>query len=230
MSKYILANWKSHKTLAEATAWLDTFCSLYRPQPGLEVIIAPPLPYIIRLAQQLQSCGANGPVLAVQDLSPFPLGAYTGAVAAAMVSDFVGYALLGHVERRRYFHETNQDIANKAAEATAAGIKPIVCIDRPHARSQMAALPPEVLGGLLLGFRPVEALGINIPQSPVTVTEIVRQIRDIAPDSPILYGGSLSAANAAEYLKIEGIAGLMVGTASLDPQEFASICRIAAEG
>jgi len=230
MSKYILANWKSHKTLTEASSWLDTFCSLYRSQSDLEVIIAPPLPYIIPLAQQLQSYGTNNLALAVQDLSPFPLGAYTGAVAAAMVSDFVGYALLGHVERRRYFHETNQDIANKAAEATAAGIKPIVCIDRPHARSQMAALSAETLGGLLLGFRPVEAIGINIPQAPVTVTEIVRQIRDIAPDSPILYGGSLSAANAAAYLKIEGIAGLMVGTASLDPREFASICSIAAGG
>ena len=229
MSIYILANWKSHKTMSEALAWFDTFCRLYRPQPGLEVIVAPPVPYLIPLSHQLHHYEKDNLSLAIQDLSPFPLGAYTGAVAASMVSDVVGYAILGHVERRRYFHETNQDVANKAAEATAAGIKPIVCFDRPHARSQIAALHEESLADLMIGYRPVEAIGIDIPQSPAAAGEVVRQICEIAPDKPILYGGSLNAANALTYLKIEGVAGLMVGTASLDAEEFARICNMAAD-
>ena len=228
MSIYVLANWKAHKTLPEAAAWFETFSGLYRPKPGLEVIVAPPTPYLIPLAQQLRQYDIDHLALAVQDLSPFPFGAYTGAVAAAMVSDVAGYAILGHVERRRYFHETNQDVANKAAEATTAGIRPIVCIDRPHARSQMAALQEESLAGLMIGYRPVEAIGIDIPQSPAEAGKVVRQLCEIAPGKPILYGGSLSSDNAATYLKIDGVAGLMVGTASLDAEEFARICRMAA--
>jgi triosephosphate isomerase len=230
MSIYVLANWKAHKTMPEATVWLETFCRLYHPRPGLQVIIAPPIPYLIPLAQQLRQCDNNGLALAAQDLSPFPLGAYTGAVAAAMVSDVVDYAILGHIERRRYFHETNQDVANKATEATAAGIRPIVCINRPHARSQVAALSDESLKDLMIGYRPLEAIGIDVPETPAEATEVVQQISEIVPDKPILYGGSLNSKNAAAYLKIDGVAGLMVGRASLDAEEFARICNIAKDG
>lgn len=228
MTKYVLANWKSHKTLIEAEIWFKEFFRLYRPVPELKVIIAPPAIHIAPLQQLLQKHEIPHLALAIQDLSSFPMGSYTGAVAAEMVRDLVEYAILGHSERRRYFHETDQDIANKVSEAGAADIKPIICVDEPYARAQLAAIAEEDLKSLLIGYGPVEAIGINTPQSPERVQESIAEIQSLAPDAPILYGGSVNARNAADYLSIDGLSGLMVGTASLDPEEFASICAIAA--
>ena len=227
MTKYVLANWKAHKTMSEAEAWLEKFCQLYRPHPQVEVIIAPPALYLVPMRQKLQKYKIAHLTLAAQNLSPFPPGAYTGEMAAEMVRNLVEFAILGHSERRRYFHETNQDVANKVSEAKAADIKPIVCVDLPYARSQMAALHEEDIDDLIIGYGPVEAIGIDIPQSPVKTKEAIEEIRIIAPDKPILYGGSINKENAGDYLKIAGVVGLMVGTASLDPEEFALICETA---
>ncbi|MEA1934112.1 MAG: triose-phosphate isomerase family protein [Thermodesulfobacteriota bacterium] len=227
MTKYVLANWKAHKTMSEAEAWLEKFCQLYRPHPKVEVIIAPPALYLVPMRQKLQKYKIAHLALAAQNLSPFPPGAYTGEMAAEMVRNLVEFAILGHSERRRYFHETNQDVANKVSEAKAADIKPIVCVDQPYARSQMAALHEEYLDDLIIGYGPVEAIGIDIPQSLEKTKEEIDKIRIIAPDKPILYGGSINKENAGDYLKIAGVVGLMVGTASLDPEEFALICETA---
>ena len=225
----VLANWKSHKTLSEAEAWMKKFFQLYSPESGLEVIIAPSFPYLVPMWQMLQEFGADHHItLAAQDLSPFPFGPYTGAVAADMVSDLAGYAILGHSERRRYFHETNQEVANKLSEAVAAGMKPIVCVDEPYARAQIAALNDEELNDLIIGYGPAEAIGGNIAQLPEKASAAIEKIQAIIPDKSILYGGSMNKDNAADYLQIGGIAGLMVGTASMDPSEFADICRTVA--
>ena len=229
MRSYLLANWKSHKTLAEAEAWLEKFSRSHHPDPQLQIIIAPPAPFLVPLWQKLQTMALANVALAMQDLSPFPLGSYTGGVAAAMVRDFAEYAIVGHSERRRYFHETHQEIANKVGEAIGAGIKPIVCLDLPYAREQLAAMEEQDLAQLIIGYGPVEAAGIEAPQSFAKATEAIAAIRAMAPDTPILYGGSINAKNAGEYRTLAGISGLMVGTASLEPEEFSAIGRVLAE-
>ena len=226
VTRYVLANWKSHKTVAEGEKWLAEFLKLYRPDPQVEVILAPSYIHLVPLYHMLQDMESPSLSLAVQDLSPFPLGAYNGAVAAAMVRDMADYALIGHSERRRYFHETDQEAANKASEAAAAGIKPILCVDQPYARSQMTALNEADMENMIIGYGPVEAIGVNIPPSLEKTRREVAEIQEIFPDKPILYGGSINKNNGADYLKIAGVAGLMVGTASLDAEEFASICQI----
>ncbi len=225
MSRYLLANWKSHKTIKEAEAWLEKFSHLRRPDPQLQVIIAPPIPFLVPLWQKIEKMNITNLALAVQDLSPFPLGSYTGAVAATMVRDFAEYAILGHSERRRYFHETHQEIANKVSEAIGAGIKPIVCVDQPYARAQLAAIHENDLAELIIGYGPVEAIGIEMPQSFTKATEAIGAIRAMVPGRPILYGGSINTRNAGDYSALAGISGLMVGTASLAPEEFAAIGR-----
>lgn len=227
MTKYILANWKSHKTMLEAEAWLDAFLDSYRPDPDLKVIIAPPALYLIPLWEKLQEHKTDNLSLAIQDLSPFPLGAYTGSIAGEMVQEYAEYAILGHSERRRYFHETDQDVANKVSEARAANIKPIVCVDLPYARSQLSALFKEDLVDLIIGYGPVEAAGINISQPPEKAKEAIDDIGIMVPDKAILYGGSINKNNAGEYLNIPGVSGLMAGTAGLNPEEFALICEAA---
>ena len=222
MSRYLLANWKSYKTMAEAEAWLEKFCRLQH-DPQLQVIVAPPLPFLVPMYHILQKIKLPNLALAVQDLSPFPPGSYTGGVAAPMVSDYAEYAILGHSERRRYFHETNQEIANKVSEAVAGGIRPIVCVDQPYAREQIAAINEEDSAGLIIGYGPVEAAGINAPQPIGKVSAAIAELQATAPGKPILYGGSVGKDNAGDYMKIAGISGLMVGTASLDPEEFFAI-------
>lgn len=208
--------------------WLERFGRLYKPHPQVEVIVAPAALYLLPLHQKLVQEQSGHLALAIQDLSPFPLGSYTGELAAEMVRELVEYAMLGHSERRRYFHETDLDVAKKIREARGANIKPIVCVDLPYARSQLAALSDEDLDELLIGYGPVEAVGINLPQTPARIQAALAEIRTIAPDRPILYGGSINQDNAGDYLDIPGVAGLMVGTASLDPEEFARICQMAA--
>lgn len=223
MRKYLLANWKSHKTLAEAEAWLETFARSHRLDPHLQVILAPPVPLLIPLWHKVQKMNLPNLALAVQDLSPFPLGSYTGGVAAEMVRDFAAYAIVGHSERRRYFHETHQEIGNKVREALGAGITPILCLDEPYARAQLAAIEEADLPRLLIGYGPVEAIGIETPQSFAKAAAAIAAIRVMAPDTPMLYGGSINRTNAAQYAALPGSSGLMVGTASLDAEEFVAI-------
>lgn len=225
--RYIVANWKSSKTIKEAEQYLAAFLKEYRPLPNVQVIIAPSFICLAPMKRFLQDNGATHIALAAQDLSPFPMGAYTGAVSAAMVCDLVDYAFIGHSERRRYFHETDQEIANKATEAVSAGITPILCLDLPYVAKQIAALNDSDAEKVIIGYGPVEAIGIDIPQSLTKVTEAIQEIRTRLPNRPVLYGGSVNAANAANYMKIEGISGVMAASASLDPYEFAKICMMA---
>ncbi len=223
MTKYLLANWKSNKTISEAEAWINTFCSIQHTDPQFKVIIAPPIPFLVPIWHTLEKLKVSNLALAVQDISPFPLGSYTGVVAAEMVREYAEYAILGHSERRRYFHETNQEIANKVSEAVAVGIKPIVCVDLPCARQQIAAINEDDMKEVIIGYGPVEAAGINIPQPLIKAQEAIAKIQVMAPDTPILYGGSINKENASEYNNLEGVSGLMVGNASLDPNGFAEI-------
>ncbi len=228
MSRYVVANWKSHKTLAEASHWLSRFLKVHRPHPDLKVIIAPAFPFLVPLQQMLDG-DKNGVFLAAQDVSSFPFGAYTGAVSAQMIQGLVDYVIVGHSERRRWFHETHQDVANKVQEALVVGITPIVFVDQPYARAQFAALSTHELKEIIIGYGPVEAIGVEVAPSPERIKGAIAELQALAPDNPILYGGSVNAENASGYMKIPGLSGLMAATASLQPEKFAEICQQVAE-
>jgi triosephosphate isomerase len=220
----IVANWKSNKTPIQALAWLEQFLEHYRPHPDLEIVIAPPMVSLVPISALLKQRTTSNISLAAQDISPFPLGSYTGAVAAEMVHDLVSYAIVGHAERRRYFHETNQEVANKALEAAAVGITPIVCVDLKYARAQLAALDELDSNKMIIGFAPAEGIGIDTPQPFDKAAAAVAEIHEILPDSPILYSGSINRENITQYRQIPGIAGLIIGTASLEAEIFVSLC------
>ena len=228
--RYAVANWKSNKSTREAETWLTSFLAAYRPDPNVQVIIAPSFIALAPLLRLLKEKGATRIGLAAQDISPFPAGSYTGAVTATMLKGLADYAFVGHAERRRYFHETHQEIANKVSEAASAGITPILCLDRPYAAAQLAALAGTDAEKVIIGYGPVEAIGIDMPQSAQQVSAAIQEIRARRPNRPILYGGSVNGENAAGYMQIEGISGVMAGSASLDPQEFARICAAVARG
>lgn len=223
---YIVANWKSNKKFDEVWVWFDEFGKQYQPRPEHEIVVAPPFPFVFEASKKLKELDLDRVSLGVQDVSPFPFGAYTGAVSVGMVAEVVNYAIVGHSERREYFHETHQEIANKVEQLHEAGVMPILCVDAPYAREQIAALRKEDLDKLIVAYEPLEAIGSGTPQEPEEVKRVVDEIAEYLPEStPILYGGSVKPDNAHIYLGIEGVNGLLIGGASLDPGKFATLAK-----
>lgn len=225
MKKYVIGNWKCNKGQKSAQEWFAEFVDLYRPVEGLEVIVAPSFICLLSLSQYVQALQLKNVSLAAQDVSPFPKGAYTGAVAADMINEMVDYVIIGHSERRRYFRETSQDIANKMAESVDAGLKPIVCIDQPYAMSQLTALNDIDCDEMILAYGPVEAMSARIPEQAQRVAEAAGFISQVQPGRPVVYGGSLSPDNVEGYISLPQLSGLFVGQSSLEAKSFASICN-----
>ncbi|MBU0961314.1 MAG: triose-phosphate isomerase [Proteobacteria bacterium] len=225
MTKYVVGNWKCNKGQEAAQEWFSEFAGLYSPIEGLEVIVAPSLICLLPLSQYVQALQLKNVSLAAQDVSPFPKGSYTGAVAADMLKGLVDYVIIGHSERRRYFHETSQDTANKMAEAVDAGLKPIVCIDQPYAMSQLTALNDIDCDEMIIAYGPVEATSARVPESPQRVAETAKFISQVHSKRPVIYGGSLFPDNVGDYVSLPQLSGLFVGESSLDPKSFVDICN-----
>ena len=225
MKKYVIANWKCHKTGADARQWFDRFAKLYKPQENVEVIVAPSFICLENLATYVRSLDLENVHLAAQDVSPFPRGGYTGAVAADMVKHLVEYVIIGHSERRRYFHETSQDVINKVTEAADADLVPIVCVEYSSAHSQLSPLHDIELKDLIVAYGPVDSLTFRIPESPEKVEEIVAHFRKMHGNWPMVYGGALLPDNVEEYLSLPSLSGVFVGAASLDAVKFSSIVK-----
>jgi triosephosphate isomerase (TIM) len=223
MPKLIIANWKSHKSATQAQAWfkeLATAAQSWDPAE-VQVVVAPPFPLLAVVDQEIDQLTL--PIdLGVQDLSSFPPGSYTGAIAAESIEEFgVTYAILGHSERRRYFHETSAEVANKVEQAIEAGLRPIVCVDEEYAESQAAAIKSEYLSQCIVAYEPLEAIGSGLSQPAAEAELVIAGLRSLFPQASIIYGGSVSAGNVGEYTAI--CAGVLVGTHSLAASDFAAL-------
>jgi triosephosphate isomerase len=225
---YLIGNWKSHKTTTEGLAWFEEFSRSYSPREGLETVVAPTFVALERLAEYCRSQRVPQLTLAAQDLSPFPRGSYTGAVAADLLKGLAKYVLVGHSERRRYFRETAQDSINKVGEAADSGLIPILCIETIDSLRQYSPIKDLECDRLLLAYTPVDALNFRIAESPQKTAEALAVIRSFFPTSPLLLGGAINASNAAPYLDLEDLDGLFVGQASLTPSDFAALHQLLA--
>ena len=221
--RFVIGNWKCTKSIDDARSWLDVFRRGYTPVDGVEVVIAPPLVVLAKLADYLEEAAMEQFSMAAQDVSPFPLGGYTGATAADMLKGLCRYTIVGHSERRRYFHETTQDAVNKVSEAADASIVPIICVDETSAMSQLTALRDIDCDNMIIGYTPVDASSYREPQNPEKIAEIAGFISQVYPTRPIIYGGGVDSRNYRDYLSVEGISGLFLGSASLQPESFLEI-------
>jgi triosephosphate isomerase (TIM) len=212
--RYLIANWKSHKTWPEVEAFLQQFRG-FREEGSVVNIICPPFPYLKLAADTVN--GLHLPIkIGAQDVSPYPFGAYTGAVSAGMLLGIAQFGIVGHSERRRYFSESNQDVVNKANRLLEVNITPVVCVDEPYMETQIAAFEPEHLEKVIFAYEPLEAIGSGEPATAEKAAAIAKKIRTSAQaNMPVLYGGSVTAETIGQYMKNPALDGALVGGASM---------------
>lgn len=224
MSFKLIANFKSNKTSTEVASWLNKVSPVAEQfQNQIEIILSPSSIHL-DIAHTTISHLASTISLASQDVSQFPSGAYTGAVNSNQLTEFnVKFSLIGHSERRRFFHETAQEIANKAEELIKAGITPAICLAEDEIVSQFSSLDDSLIDKCLYCYEPPNDIGgTTLP--PLEKIEQVASLIRAHTTSQILYGGSVTSANI-KSLKNLNLAGALVSSASLSEDNFVELIK-----
>jgi triosephosphate isomerase (TIM) len=244
-------NWKMNLNHLEALALVQklAFSLTDDDFDAVEVAVLPPFTDI-RSVQTLVDGDQLSLGYGAQDVSAHESGAYTGEISAAMLAKLgCSYVCVGHSERREYHEESDELVNAKAKAALAAGMTPIVCVGEPLPVRQegqqvpytlaqldgsLAGLSAEQVGGLVVAYEPVWAIGTGEVATPDDAQEVCAAIRervrevhgDAAADAVrVLYGGSVKAANVAGIMEKADVDGCLVGGASLQADEFGGICR-----
>ena len=243
-----VGNWKMHGSLAENQVLLDAVVVAVAGLRSAICAVCVPFPY---LAQTQEALAGSKVAWGAQNVSQHPKGAFTGEVSAGMLREFgCRYVIVGHSERRQRFGEDDRTVALKAKAVLAAGMVPIICVGETLAEResgvtedvvgrQIAAVLDELDGeGLkdaVLAYEPVWAIGTGRTATPEQAQAVHAYIRgllakrdgSLGDAAPILYGGSVKAANAAELFAMADVDGGLIGGASLVAQEFIAICKAA---
>jgi len=209
----IAANWKSHKTLEDTRQFFTTLTSakerLHTTQT--DIVVCPTFTGL-ETAKKMRDEASLPVMIGAQDVSPFPEGAYTGAIAATQLKELVEYTIIGHSERRANFGETEEVLIQKIAQAKAVGLQVILCVQDSQG---------DVYEGVdVVAYEPVSAIGTGIPDSPENVKEVLAALHEKNPTVRLLYGGSVDKNSIHTFTKIPILNGFLVGGASLDPESF----------
>ena len=247
-SKVVVGNWKLNGSLAGNEALLKALLREIPRDNPVACAVCVPSPYLAQVRALLEGSGI---AWGAQDLSRFDQGAYTGEVSGRMLVEFgCRYVIVGHSERRSIFGETDDVAAGKYVAARKAGITPIFCVGETlaerEAGSTQAVLARQVdallraygAPGLergVIAYEPVWAIGTGRTATAAQAEEAQAFIRGrigakdkaVAESVPILYGGSVKAANAAELFAMPDVDGGLIGGASLVAEEFLAIWRAA---
>lgn len=212
--KWIIANFKSNKTLPEVLEWIGQVGPKIHSQEGVKVVLCPTFTALEEAKTTIQTSGY--PLLVgSQDLSPYDEGAYTGEETAVILKQFVDMAILGHSERRKNFGETDEAVAKKVAQALAHQIIPLVCVQDENT--------PIPAGCQIIAYEPVFAIGTGQPDTPENANKVAEAIKQKHEELEVLYGGSVNSTNCQSFTAMEHISGLLVGKDSLDSEEFVKI-------
>lgn len=215
---WIIANWKSNKSIAESLEWISIVGSKLPHNENLKIVVCPSFIAIEEVKKAIQ-VGAYPILVGSQDLSPFETGAHTGEEAASLLKSLVDVAILGHSERRQQFAETNEMVAEKVVQANANQITPIVCV-----QGQDTPVPQNCY---VVAYEPVFAIGTGNPDTPQNANEVAAALKEkYGQELDILYGGSVTAENVKAFVQQDNINGVLVGKASLDAEEFVRIVNV----
>lgn len=215
---YIVANLKSNKNEIEAKNWLEAFGKikdLSRVLEEKEVIICPSFTLLSLFSSFISS--NNLPVkIGAQNVSPFDEGAYTGEVNAKQIKDFADYVLIGHSERRNNFGENDEVFLKKVHICLKYDLKPVFLVQNKE------TLIPQ--GVELIAYEPIFAIGSGNPDTPQNADDVANFIKTKG-NYQILYGGSVTPQNVKSFTDKENLSGVLVGGASLNPNEFIEIIK-----
>ncbi len=237
-----------YKTATEAEELIGALLPLVKDASS-EVVVCPPFTGLDRVGKLLKGSVVS---LGAQNVYWEREGAYTGEIAPPMLVDLgVRYVIVGHSERRQYFHEENATVNGRALAALGAGLKPVICVGErldqresgstnevitTQVRGALKGFTPEQLRASVLAYEPVWAIGTNKTATPEQAQEVHQMIRQLiaelfgkgaADGLRIQYGGSVKADNAEKLLDQPDIDGALVGGASLKADSFAAIVKAA---
>ena len=243
----IAGNWKMNLGRAEALALTIHVATGVR-RDDIDVAIYPPS---IWLTDSTDHVTGSQIIVGAQNCSRYDRGAYTGQLSALQVAEVASSVLLGHSERRQKLDETDAVVRSKVDAALAAGLMPVLCVgeiasirNKPgeyvpyvmeQVRASLAGRTFEEITRIVVAYEPVWAIGTGVAATPADAQEMTEAIRhaidDIAPGAGelvrILYGGSVTPANAAELLEQPDVDGVLVGGASLNADDFLAIVEAA---
>ena len=239
---FIAGNWKMNTTTTEAEQLVLEMIEKIDRIEGVEKVICPPFVSLVAINMMLQNSSLK---MGAQNMHFETEGAYTGEISPLMISELCEFVILGHSERRWYFGETDEIVNKKVKAALANSLQPILCVGERLAENEAgkteevvnrqvtAALSGiEPVYNLVIAYEPVWAIGTGKAASDEQAAATIQFIRDvvaklwnksIAQDLRILYGGSVTSVNIAEFMSHPEIDGALVGGASLKAGEFVSI-------
>jgi triosephosphate isomerase len=238
-----------NKTVAEARELVNAMSAKLDEIAKVEKVLCPPFLAIPALAEMLAGTGIG---LGAQNLHWQEKGAFTGEVSPGMVKELCQYVIIGHSERRAYFGETDESVNKKLHAALKIGLLPIVCVGetleqyeagatsevvRRQIRGGLAGVDAATAAKLIVAYEPVWAIGTGKASSGENANTVHKDVirpalaelfgAEGAQAIRILYGGSVTAANAAEFFAYPDIDGALVGGASLKVDEFVAIAKAA---
>jgi triosephosphate isomerase len=247
----IAGNWKMNMTIAEATDLVRAMRRQLNEIKGVDRVVCPPFTALSAVAELLQATEIQ---VGAQNMHWEEKGAFTGEISPSMVKELCQYVILGHSERRQYFGETNEGVNRKAKVAFEHGLTPIICVGENleqneaglteewvsgQVRAGLADLTAEQVKRLVIAYEPIWAIGTGKPATGAGANSIIGLVvrgtvasmfgEQIAQSVRIQYGGSVNAANVAEFMTQAEIDGALVGGASLKADQFVVITRTAAE-
>ncbi|MFH1486024.1 MAG: triose-phosphate isomerase [Chloroflexota bacterium] len=238
----VAGNWKMNTTVDEAVELVKAMQEKLAGLDGVERVLCPPFVSLSIVGQLVQGSPVK---LGAQNMYYEDKGAYTGEVSPLMLSGLCEYVILGHSERRQYFSENDGLVNRKVKAALKAALKPILCVgeklDEKEAGKTEEVVTRQVKGGLagidapsslVIAYEPVWAIGTGKAATPQQANATIGLIRDtvaqlygsdLAQKLRVQYGGSVTAANVAEFISQPEIDGALVGGASLKAEEFLGI-------
>ncbi len=248
--KLVAGNWKMNLLRDEAQALVAEILGMLADEESrsVHVVLIPPYIHIAGLVQQ--TSGDKRIAIGAQNCSDKMSGAFTGEVSAAMLKSVgAGYVIVGHSERRAYFQETNQQLADKVNHSLSEKLIPIFCfgevMEERKANNQEAIVKRQLEEGLfhlsadeikncVLAYEPVWAIGTGLTASPAQAQEMHHFVRSListkysgalANEISILYGGSVTDQNAKELFALPDVDGGLIGGASLKSRNFVNIVK-----
>jgi triosephosphate isomerase len=246
---FVAGNWKMNKTVAEARTLVAEMTPALRAIKGVEKVLCPPFISLVPVAALLQGTDIG---LGAQNIFWESKGAFTGEIAPGMVAEFCHYVIIGHSERRKFFGETDESVNKKTIIAFTSGLIPIVCVGETQeeyetgrtaevvsrqVREGLKGLESEFAQRVVVAYEPVWAIGTGHASTGVDANNVIRDnIRkpyaemyggEAAQAIRVLYGGSVTSANATEFFGQPDIDGALVGGASLKADEFVKITQAA---